>query len=193
MKKFINKFKNWVSINKKTLIQLFCWLLFMTLVVLFVRHLNNEAIKEKEDFDSKIEVLNTMDDYIYECLYNDVVYNGRVFPDGKEEMYVDELGEIKTFYYDTEWYQIVDEERVTVSEYVPRMKPKETYNIIKEGTYSIKQKENGFDKYVFVVSADVLNMDSDKVFYVNVYFKNDKISAADILGQYCAYNLVEGE
>ena len=51
MKKFINKFKNWVSINKKTLIQLFCWLLFMTLVVLFVRHLNNEAIKEKEDFD----------------------------------------------------------------------------------------------------------------------------------------------
>ena len=84
MKKFINKFKNWVSINKKTLIQLFCWLLFMTLVVLFVRHLNNEAIKEKEDFDSKIEVLNTMDDYIYECLYNDEIEVLKIEEDSKE-------------------------------------------------------------------------------------------------------------
>ena len=185
--------KNWFSSNKKTLIQLFCWLIFITILVIFVKNIDDKNTKEKENVDSKIEILNTMDNYIYECLYNDVRYNGRIYNDGREEMYVKEGEIVKSFYFENEWYQIIDEEQIPSEEYVSRLKPKDIYETIKRGNYIETVKENDFDKYRFEVNASYIGMESDKVFYVNVYFKDGEIKAADILGQYCLYNLVKGE
>lgn len=193
MKRFLVGFKNWIISNKKTLIQLFLWLLFMTLVVLFIRYLDRKQDENNLESYELVENLNTMNDYIYECLYNDVIYTGRVFENGTEEMYVEENGETKTLYYDKEWYELVDGERVSISEYIPRKKPKEIYEIIKLSNFVKKENDNNFLKIQFEISARELGYDNDNMVYTNVYLKDDKIAAADILGQYCVYNLVEGE
>lgn len=193
MKKIIIGFKKWVISNKKTLIQLCCWLLFIVPLVLFVRSVNKTKTQEKEESMFKIEELQEMNNYIYECLYNDLVYTGRVFSNGNEEMYIEHNGEIITSYYDTEWYEIRDGERVSIHNFVERIKPSEIYEIIKESELVDSKEVDGFTRYQYKISSNSLGYETSNYIYINVYVKDNKIVAADLLGQYCAYNLVEGE
>ena len=161
----MKKFKNWLITNKKTLIQLLCWLIFMTCIILFIRY------------------LETMNNYLYECYYNDVTYTGKI-SNNKEEMYINENGIEKTLYYDNGWYEIVDSSRVDVEEYITRIKPNKIYEILKESTFISKSEDKNFTRYKYQME------DGSEL---NVYKRGNEISAADLFGQYCAYNKIEGE
>lgn len=179
----MKKFKNWLITNKKTLIQLLCWLIFMTCIILFIRYLENKNEENNKNIIDELSGLETMNNYLYECYYNDVTYTGKI-SNNKEEMYINENGIEKTLYYDNGWYEIVDSSRVDVEEYITRIKPNKIYEILKDSTFISKSEDKNFTRYKYQME------DGSEL---NVYKRGNEISAADLFGQYCAYNKIEGE
>lgn len=52
----MKKFKNWLITNKKTLIQLLCWLIFMTCIILFIRYLENKNEENNKNIIDELSV-----------------------------------------------------------------------------------------------------------------------------------------
>ena len=86
MKKFLTSFKNWIILNKVTLIKILLWLIFIPIVIIFLRYLDGKQTEYNEDSYEAVSELKTMDNYIYQCNSNGLVYTGRVYNDGREEM-----------------------------------------------------------------------------------------------------------
>ena len=155
----------------------------MTCIILFIRYLENKNEENNKNIIDELSGLETMNNYLYECYYNDVTYTGKI-SNNKEEMYINENGIEKTLYYDNGWYEIVDSSRVDVEEYITRIKPNKIYEILKESTFISKSEDKNFTRYKYQME------DGSEL---NVYKRGNEISAADLFGQYCAYNKIEGE
>lgn len=183
---FKEKFNNWYVPRKKTLIKLGFWLLYITLVVIFVRSLISNQNENNVTNLSKVEQLKTMNNYSFECYYNDVFYTG-VKKDNIEEITIED----KKYYYDGTWYEIKDEEKIEIDEVVKRLTPEQIYTILESGNYTKTEKVDEFDELTFTVSLSKLGYDSDKTIEVYVYLIDDEIKGVTILGQACAYNKIE--
>ena len=67
---------------------------------------------------------------------------------------------------------------------ITRIKPNKIYEILKESTFISKSEDKNFTRYKYQME------DGSEL---NVYKRGNEISAADLFGQYCAYNKIEGE